>query len=210
MLKKFIKYMISPKNKVLILVLLSISSCALAPVPAKTQKLDQKKSKVKTFKVKCTESDRERVYELGDLVCVKNDLKVNHTEKLKIRFKVTDKNSLDVYKYGYQELLRYKNGKVVEKVKLRRDEDAYWSEVPFVRVRKQKFLADLDGDGYLEFAVYPFHPGTALYGEVRIFSLKDKIEFWGNGKYFFEGDSFVQLGCMKCSKFRPEECKKCR
>ena len=52
-------------------------------------------------------------------------------------------------------------------------------------------------------------PGSAIWGTVRIFSLKDKIEFWGEGRYQFEGDTFVQLGCMRCSKFNPDECKKC-
>ena len=126
-----------------------------------------------------------------------------------IEFIVVDKNSEDPYEYGYQELHRYKNGRIFEKLKLRRDDDAYWSEVPFVRIRKQKYLADLDGDGFLEFAIFPFHPGSAIWGTVRIFSLKEKIEFWREGRYQFEGDTFVQLGCMRCSKFNPEECKKC-
>lgn len=72
-----------------------------------------------------------------------------------------------------------------------------------------KETADLDDDGYLEFAVFPFSPGSAIWGTARIFSLKEKIEFWGEGRYQFEGDTFVQLGCMRCSKFNPEECKKC-
>ncbi len=163
----------------------------------------------KIHKTRCETNSDIIKYTAGDLVCTKNNITINSTEKLMIEFIVVDKNSEDPYEYGYQELHRYKNGRIFEKLKLRRDDDAYWSEVPFVRIRKQKYLADLDGDGFLEFAIFPFHPGSAIWGTVRIFSLKEKIEFWGEGRYQFEGDAFVQLGCMRCSKFNPEECKKC-
>lgn len=161
------------------------------------------------FKVKCTKDSKTITYEIGDTPCWKNKLKINDKEELKIYFKVLNEKSEDLYERGYQELLRIKDGKVVEKMRMRLDEDAYWSEVPFIRVRKQKYLADLDGDGFLEFAVLPFSSGSAIWMTARIFSLKDKIEYWGKGRYQFEGDTFVQLGCPGCSKFNPEKCKKC-
>jgi hypothetical protein len=111
--------------------------------------------------------------------------------------------------YGYKEILRYVNKLLVHIVCLSRVQDAYWSETPFVRIRKQKYFADLDEDGYLEFAIYPFHPGSAIWGTVRIFSLKEKIEYWGEGRYQFEGDTFVKLGCRSCSRRNPEGCKSC-
>lgn len=157
----------------------------------------------------CEPDSRPVKYKIGDLPCTRDVIHLNASEKLKIHFVVTDKDSDDPYDYGYQELLRYKSGRVVEKMKLRMNNDPYWSIVPFVRIRRQNFLADLDDDGFLEFAIFPFHPGSAIWGTVRIFSLKEKIEFWGEGRYQFEGDTFVQLNCMKCSKFNPEECKKC-
>ncbi|MGB0454214.1 MAG: hypothetical protein ACPGJV_10930 [Bacteriovoracaceae bacterium] len=163
----------------------------------------------KKLKVRCTVDSKFKVYEIGDTPCWKIELEVNNNEKIIIHFKVINENSEDLYERGYQELLRIKDGKVVERMKLRRDDDAYWSEVPFVRIRKQKYLADLDNDGFLEFAVFPFSSGSAIWGTVRIFSLKSKIEFWGEGRYQFEGDSYVQLGCMSCSKFNPKECRKC-
>lgn len=163
----------------------------------------------KVHETRCESNSKVVTYQAGDLVCAKNIIKINSKETLKIKFIITDKNSDDPYEYGYQELHRYRDGKIIEKLKLRNDDDAYWSEVPFVRIRKQKYLADLDGDGTLEFAVFPFHPGSAIWGTVRIFSLKEKLEFWGEGRYQFEGDTFIQLGCMNCSKFTPDECKKC-
>ena len=160
-------------------------------------------------KTQCTTEKVITTYEVGDIPCARNLMRVGNNEELKIHFKVTNKNSNDIYEYGYQELLRFRNGKIVERMKLRNDEDAYWSEVPFVRIRKQKYVSDIDGDGDFEFAIFPFHPGSAIWGTVRIFSLKEKIEFFGNGRYQFEGDTFVQFGCMSCSKFNPEACNKC-
>ncbi len=163
----------------------------------------------KKMNVRCTPNSKVITYELGDTPCWRDKLKVNEKEKLAIKLIITNKNAEDPYEYGYKELQRYLNGKVVEKIKLRRDGEPVWSFAPFVRIRKQTYLADLDNDGYLEFAVFPFSPGSAIWGTVRIFSLKEKVEFWGEGRYQFEGDTFVQLGCMRCSKFNPEECKKC-
>ena len=50
---------------------------------------------------------------------------------------------------------------------------------------------------------------TLLNGR-PVFSLKKKIEYWGDGRYQYEGDTFVQLSCMDCSKFNPKACEKCR
>lgn len=160
--------------------------------------------------VKCTSKAQTTYYKLGSLPCTTDTIAVNKKEYLKIEFKVTNKNAQDPYYYGYRQLVRYKNKKEVQRIKLRDEGDPYWSSMPFVRVRKQKYLADLDDDGYLEFAVFPFSPGSAIWGTVKIYSLKDQIEYWGEGKYRFEQDTFVQLECMKCSKFNLEECKKCK
>jgi hypothetical protein len=164
----------------------------------------------RSLRVSCTPGEEIKIFKVGDLICSRKVIQVGPHEQLRVHFKVLNNNAEDLYEYGYQELLRYKGDKIVERIKLRREDDAYWSETPFVRVRKQKFLSDLDGDGYKEFAIFPFSPGSAIWGTVRIFSLKDKIEFWGEGRYQFENDTFVQLNCMDCSKFNSDACKKCR
>lgn len=163
----------------------------------------------KTHYATCTPNSVPEKYKIGDLPCIRKEIIVNSKEKLVVTFIITNKDSEDPYEYGYQELQRYKKGEVVERIKLRREGEPYWSMAPFVRIRKQTYFADLDNDGYLEFAIFPFSPGSAIWGTVRIFSLKEKIELWGEGRYQFEGDTSVQLGCMSCSKFNPEECKKC-
>ncbi len=168
------------------------------------------KDKNRTF---CTILDRKmgkfETYELGDLPCLKYKIEVSPNELLEIEYVIKNKDAEDIYERGYQILKRIKNGKIVEIVKLRRNEDAYWNDTPFVRIRKQKYLADLDGDGDMEFAIFPFSPGSAVVGTVRIFSLKRKIILWGKGRYQFEGDTHVQLGCPRWSKFRPDDFNNC-
>jgi hypothetical protein len=164
----------------------------------------------KVHKTQCIPGGKIISYTAGDLPCIKNEVTISSKVKMRTHYKIVNKDTEDLYERGYQVLMRYKNGKVVEEVKLRRNGEPHWSEVPFVRIRKQKYLADLDGDGFLEFAIFPFSSGSAIWGTVRIFSLKNKIEYWGEGRYQFEGDTFVQLGCMSCSKFNPDECGKCR
>ena len=98
--------------------------------------------------------------------------------------------------------VRRRGGTHIPRVRRRlslQPDDAYWSDTPFVRIRRQQYLADLDGDGHLEFAVVPYHPGTAFTATARIYSLKDEIEPWGEGVLLIENDSFVRLDCMGCS-----------
>lgn len=205
---KFLRFTMNRSNISKLIVCFLIVSCAFNKDKNQGESVDDDYFS-KTHVAECEPGSKPVNYKIGDLPCLREILPVNSNEKLEIHFVVTDKDSDDPYEYGYQELLRYKNGKIIEKMKLRVENDPYWSIVPFVRIRKQKYLADLDNDGFLEFSMFPFHPGSAIWGTVRIFSLKDKIEFWGEGRYQFEGDNFVQLNCMKCSKFNSEECKKC-
>ena len=161
--------------------------------------------------VVCVAGEEPTFHESGvAFPCAREFLQVSGDEHMEIRFTVTDETATDLYEYGYQELLRYRDGRVIETLPLRQPDDAYWSDTPFVRIRRQQYLADLDGDGHLEFAVVPYHPGTAFTATARIYSLKDEIEPWGEGVLLIENDSFVRLDCMGCSRFSPEECGKCR
>lgn len=200
----------SRNSFIFLIVLLTTLSCSLHETrKGARQKSIQDDYFSKVYQTRCEKNSKLINYKIGDLVCTRNSIKINSREHLEVRFITVNKESDDPYEYGHQELHRYQNGKIIQTLKLRRDDDAYWSEVPFVRIRKQRYLADLDGDGFLEFAVLPFHPGSAIWMSARIFSLKEKIEDWGEGRYQFEGDTFVQLGCMKCSKFNPDACKSC-
>jgi hypothetical protein len=148
-------------------------------------------------------------YEIGDIICSKNKLVHKSGDQLRISFQILNEKANDPYEYGYQKMERYRNKKLIETLKLRNQEDAYWSKTPFVLIRKMKYLADLDNDGFDEFAILPYHPGSAVFGTVRIFSLKKKIEFWGEGRYHIEGSGHVLLNRISCSKMDLSECNKC-
>ena len=158
----------------------------------------------------CVTGEAPIFYEPGDIPCARDYLRIDEDEHMEIRFRVTDENATDRYDYGYHELLRYRNGRVIETLGFRRASDLYWYEVHFVRIRRQEYLADLDGDGQLEFAVLPYDVAQALWRTARIYSLKDRIEPWGEGSLPWALDTFVQLDCRMCSDLRPEECEKCR
>jgi hypothetical protein len=108
-------------------------------------------------KVFCTIRDEKinkfEEYERGDLPCLKYKLKISNSEYLAIEFVTLDKNADDIYDRGYQVLKGIRNNKIIEEIKLRNKEDAYWHDTPFLRIRKQKYFSDLDDDGYLEFAI---------------------------------------------------------
>lgn len=207
MQERYFRYMKTLSNVLLLIVFASCSS-VLNIIKDETVFVSETK---KTF---CTNADKRNnkfeEYDQGDLPCLKYKLKVSSSGFLEIEYVTLNENAADIYDRGYQILKRFKNEKVIERIKLRKNKDAYWDDTPFVRIRKQKYFSDLDGDGYIEFAIYPFSSGSAVVGTVRIFSLKNKIEFWGNGRYQFEGDTFVQLNCPRWSKFNPDEEKNCR
>ena len=161
--------------------------------------------------VVCVAGEGPTFYEFGATIpCVRTFLLVSDDEHMEIRFTVTDENATDPYDYGYRELLRCRDGRVIETLPPRQPDDSYWSAAPFVRIRSQQYLADLDDDGHLEFAVVPHNPGSAFMATARIYSLKDEIEPGGEGVLLIENDSFVRLDCMDCSRFSPEECERCR
>lgn len=179
MLIKFLSFIANQNNICLAIALSLSSSCSHEHVYHEKQKdisggQSNHHTNAGKQNTRCTRDGRIIHYEVGDLPCVKNVIKINSSENLRVHFKVVNEHSEDLYEHGYQELLRYKNGKVAEKLKLRRDDDAYWSETPFVRIRRQQYLADL-----------------------RIFSLKDEIELWGEGRYQFEGDNNLKSGARK-------------
>lgn len=165
--------------------------------------------------IRCTPEDEVEYYSPGDVPCSRDYIaQIGGTDSLAISYTIADENSFDPHEDPVsRELLRYRNGQLIQSTKLGGlvpDTDYLFQIVDFVRVREQQFVADLDGDGYLEFAVVSWHPGTALWLTTYILSLKEPIEFWGLGRYEYTGDTFVQLDCMGCSKFNPEACNVCR
>ena len=111
---------------------------------------------------------------------------------------------------GHHLLLLKSGNNVLQEMKVEEDDDPFWHEVVFVKIRKNVYWQDLNNDGYSEFAVLPRDTGNALYRTVNIYTLKDKsFHFYGKGKYLWEAGEHVLLNCPKCWKFDLDECKKC-
>ncbi|MCK5074516.1 MAG: FG-GAP repeat protein [Bacteriovoracaceae bacterium] len=205
---KYGKYMNYPTRISLSLFVLIVSLACSSEMYE--SELEQKSDLKFTY---CTEKDRQKdkktIYGNGGIVCAKDLLKHESGDLLRIEYKTINVESTDPYERGYQVLRRYSKNKKIDEIRLRREEDACWMETPFVRIRKEKYFSDLDGDGYDEFAIFPFSSGSAIFGTVRIFSLRDKIILWGEGRYLVEGDGNVLLNCPRCSKFNLDICKKC-
>ena len=112
---------------------------------------------------------------------------------------------------GFHFLLHQVDGHAVEQIKVERDDDPFWSEVVFVKVREDKYWSDLDGDGYDEFAIFPFSPGSAVFGTARIYSLTPEgIKYFGEGRLAIESGGHILLDCLDCSQLNPEACRHCR
>lgn len=203
-----------PRNSVIALLLILSGACASSvQTPQeknhKRQASNEQKRPKYWLKTSCTRGEKLTRYEIGDLVCIRKKIVVSQREWLEVQYVVTEAGSDDLYERGYHELRRFYDERVVERINLRRPEDAHSLDAPFVRIREKKYLADLDNDGYLEFAIFPFHPGSAIIMTARIYSLRERITRWGEGRYQFEGDTYVKLNCNEYSKFNRIACKKC-
>ena len=198
-------YKIQNKSNPCAILFLFIASCSYL-LPSSYHEIE-----LKGITTYCTKEDKQKSrFEFGDIICPRDELKHKSERVLKIDYVITHKDSDDPYEYGYPILNYFKGNSLVETIKLRKKDDAYSSEIPFVRIRKQQYFADLDNDGHDEFAIMLFHPGSNPYLPVRIFSLKKQITFWGKGKIHFESDGHVLLNCPdECSKFDPQACDKC-
>ena len=104
--------------------------------------------------VVCVAGEEPTFYENGPYIpCAREFLRVSDDEHMEIRFTVTDENATNpsVPSYGgHWELLSTPDdvaGRVIEGT-----------------------LADLDGDGHLEFAVLVWSPGSAFTATARIYS----------------------------------------
>ena len=88
---------------------------------------------------------------------------------------------------------------------------SYWSETPFVRIRRQQYLADLDGDGHLEFAVFPLSPRERDLGHGQNLQHQGQDRTVGLGTLAFRTGHVRAAGLHEVlQSSAPEECEKCR
>jgi hypothetical protein len=174
-------------------------------------RIDPSQNEIKTY---CTCNDlQERTlskFKLGEIICSKHILQHKSGYHIKIIYKVIDGNSNDSYERGHWELQVFKQNKLIKKINMRQNDDPAWFDVMFVRIRKKQYFADINDDGFDEFAIFPYSPGSASFGTLRIFTLQNGVFEQGTAKYHIEGDGYALFNCPKCSKLNFEECKKCR
>lgn len=157
----------------------------------------------------CPGEEKASAFEAGEIICASEKIEHPSGVTLRIHYVVTSAKSEDPYEHGYQVLQMLKKGRVVQTIKLRQENEPAWNQTPFVRIRKDTYFSDLDGDGIEEFAVFPFSPGSALMDTATIYSLKERVVPWGFGRISIEGHGHVLLGCPTCGKFDLDACKKC-
>ena len=141
--------------------------------------------------------------------CETQFLRVSDDEHLEFDFVVTNEHAESLTESGHWAALRSRYGRVTDTLRFDHPGD-HWLTASFVPIRRQRYLADLDGDGHLEFAVYLFDAGNAPTWKPLIFSLKDEIEPWGDGVILVGGSRFVRLDCAGCSVFNLQKCGICR
>lgn len=161
------------------------------------------------IEVRCPDEKTVKIFEAGDIICAAERLDHPNGIKLKIGYVVVNAESEDPYEQGYPVLQKLSGGRVQQTIHLRGEDEPAWHKTPFVRIRKDAYFADIDGDGFDEFAIFPFSPGSNTYGTVTIYSLKGKIAPWGKGKIAIEDNGHVLLGCPQCTKLNPKACKRC-
>lgn len=121
------------------------------------------------------------------------ELPLRNTTKLEITSSFEENCNLDIdvclpynklalvkdgYKYDFSNLIRYWNNSTY---------------VYFVYLKANDYLSDLDGDGNLEFALFPMIAGSNPVTDAYIYSINGRsIVFYGMGKFHYERGPYVQ------------------
>lgn len=189
-----------------LLFLAMAQACATMP---EDEKEDLSGLHMRPVRVRCPGEKTPRVFEPGAIICASEKLEHPSGVMLRVQYVKQNIESEDPYEHGYYILQMLKKSRVLQTIEFRGEDQPPWNQTPFVRIRKDAYFADLDGDGIDEFAVFPFSSGSALYGTATIYSLTEKIVTWGSGKIHIEGNGHVLLGCPNCWKFDLEACKSC-
>lgn len=88
-----------------------------------------------------------------------------------------------------------------------------WNEfyVFFVKIRKNKYLADLNNDKRYEIAILPMLSGGGAHIlDAYIYTVMDDgLKYYGKGRFQWESGDHVKFGCPKCSRWDLKSCEAC-
>ena len=111
---------------------------------------------------------------------------------------------------GHHLLILKSGDKILQEVKVEKEDDPFWRDVVFVKIRENVYWQDLNNDGYPEFAILPTDMGNAIYRPAYIYTLKNKsFHFYGEGTYIWYTGQHVLLNCLECWECDLDKCEKC-
>ena len=115
----------------------------------------------------------------------------------------------DVICLPHSTLVFTRKGKSYDFTKIIKRWDEFY--IFFVKIRKDKYLADLDNDKRDEIAILPMLSGGGAHVlTAYIYTvMEDGLKFFGEGRFFWEFGSHVKFGCPKCWKYDLHLCDTC-
>ena len=182
MLKKFLNYMMNQNKIIYIILLLSFEVFSLTePVSTAVNKI-----------------------RLPDGTSI--ELVSKLPEKCYLQ---ADDSSEDIYCFPTNKLFILRKGHKFDYTNLVKKWDDFF--VYFVKIRKDTYYYDLNGDGLYEIALLPMlSGGGAWYLDAYLYTVnKNSLISYGRGRFNWELGKHVHLGCPKCWKFNIEACNKC-
>lgn len=112
---------------------------------------------------------------------------------------------------GHHLLILKSGDETLQEVKVETEDDIFWKEVLFVKIREGVYWKDLNNDGYLEFAILKTDTGYSTHRTVDLYTLKNNsFHFYGHGIYVWTTGQHVLFNCPEeCNHHNPEACDKC-
>ena len=115
----------------------------------------------------------------------------------------------DVICFPHSTLVFTRKGKSYDLTKIIKRWDEFF--IYFVKIRKNKYLADLNNDRRDEIAILPMlSGGRAHVLTAYIYTIMDDgLKLFGEGRFFWEFGSHVKFGCPRCWKYDLHLCDTC-
>lgn len=115
----------------------------------------------------------------------------------------------DVTCFPHSTLVLTRKGKSYDLTKIIKRWDEFHSY--FVKIRKDKYLADLNNDKRDEIAILPMLSGGGAHVlDAYIYTVMDDgLKYYGKGRFFWEMGDHVKFGCRRCSRWDLKSCEFC-
>ena len=185
-------------------------------VYSKTQSSSSKRIYEETY---CTSEDKEKglktkvTIDALKIPCGRSQIQPKEDRTLEIKRIVSGVEEIagegDLL-LGHHLLVLKSGDEILQEMKVEKEDDPFWKEVVFVKIREGVYWQDLDGDGYLEFAILSTEMGIAIYRPAYIYTLKDNLfHFYGEGRYIWYKGQHVLLNCPECWEDDLDKCDQC-